>query len=284
MKKILLGLLPVLVFTGCESVNVTQIASSASNIFTSFQKSQQGFDTEQEYYLGRTVSANILNEYPLYNNKEATSYLNQVGKTLSLNSDMPETYGGYHFAILDSDEINAFAAPGGFIFVTKGMVKLCKSEDALASVLAHEIAHVELKHGVDSIKQSRMTELATVIGKESIKNFGDEKLQAITENFGGAIEDIMHTMVVNGYSRELEFEADQNAIKILKRTGYNTSAIVDMLSQMDKRLEHDTLGFGSTHPAAKDRIESLKELVDNNTNIPQNRQKRFNKFINSIKS
>ncbi|HDL65299.1 MAG TPA: peptidase M48, partial [Proteobacteria bacterium] len=94
---------------------------------------------EQEYYIGRAVAATVLKTYKPYQNKKATRYLNLVGQTLAAASDKPETYGGYHFMIMDSDEINAFSAPGGLIFVSRGMLRLCENEDDLAAVLAHEI-------------------------------------------------------------------------------------------------------------------------------------------------
>ncbi len=75
-----------------------------------------------------------------------------LGQSLVIFSDRPETFGGYHFLLLDSNEINAFAAPGGLILVTRGMLQCCANEDELAAVLAHEIAHVEKKHGLTAIK------------------------------------------------------------------------------------------------------------------------------------
>ena len=94
--------------------------------------------------------------------------------TLSKTSDLPETFGGYHFLILDSDEINAFAAPGGFIFVTRGLLRCCKHEDAAAAVLAHEIGHVELRHGLQAIKKSRITTALTTLGIAGVKTFGGD--------------------------------------------------------------------------------------------------------------
>jgi beta-barrel assembly-enhancing protease len=79
---------------------------------------------------------------------------------------MPETFGGYHFLILDSDEINAFAAPGGLIFVTRGMLRCCDSEDAVAAVLAHEVGHVQHQHGIQTIRKPALTSAFTILAAE----------------------------------------------------------------------------------------------------------------------
>jgi predicted Zn-dependent protease len=266
-----------------ENLDLSSLVESSVKVYKSVSKAKEDINSEQEYYIGRTVAAQIYSKYRPYNDKASHLYINKIGKTLAYNSNAPETFSGYHFAILDSNEINAFAAPGGFIFVTRGMLKLCDSEDAIASVLAHEIAHIEHKHGISTIKKSRLTSAVTTIGKEGSKHFGDEKLQEITNNFGDSIEDIMNTLVVNGYSRSYEYDADQTALQILKRTGYNQSAMVDMLQKMQKRLQDDTFGFGSTHPKAAKRIENIKPLIEDNIkSIPNNRNKRFRSHMKYI--
>ncbi len=262
----------ILSFSGCteEQINLTL------NSITNVTKASKELNPEQEYYLGRTVSANIFSRYSLYNNKKATSYINYIGNTLALNSTVPETFGGYHFAILESSEINAFAAPGGFIFVTKGMLKLCKNEDALAAVLAHEIAHIELKHGINSIKKSKITSALSQIGMDIADEYGDEDIKNITKEFGGSINDIVNTMIVKGYSRSSEYEADISAVELLQKTGYDQNAMVQMLSKMDKRLKNDHAGFGSTHPSPKDRIENLTPYLSQNSNkVTAFRDKRY---------
>lgn len=287
-KYLLIGTLAGSLFTGCKEIQIEQLdipslVESGTKVFKSISRASEEINPEQEYYIGRTVSVNIYDRYSPYNNKNAALYLNKVGKLLSLNSDMPETFGGYHFAILDSNEVNAFAAPGGFIYVTKGMIRLCDSEDALAAVLAHEISHVQLKHGIDSIKKSRITSAVAVFSQEGAKQFGNEDVQKISEDFGGAISDIMNTLVVNGYSRSFEYEADKNALVILKRTGYDQNAMVDMLARMKQRLKSDTAGFGSTHPRAQDRIDNIVSLIDTKRKtIPFARKIRFDNFIKNI--
>ena len=97
---------------------------------------------EQEYYLGRAVAARIMSIYPVSDDKKLTAYLNLVGQAVLAFSDSPESFRGYHFVVLKSSEFNALSAPSGFVFVSSGMIEKMPDEDALASVLAHEIAHV----------------------------------------------------------------------------------------------------------------------------------------------
>ena len=106
---------------------------------------------EQEYYIGRAVAATVLSKYKPYDISAGNEYLNVLGQGLALSSDRPETFGGYHFLIMDSDEINAFSAPGGLVLVSRGLIRCCPNEDALAAVLAHEIGHVEKQHGLRAI-------------------------------------------------------------------------------------------------------------------------------------
>ncbi len=137
-----------------QGVVTEEQAKSITRSTTAIAKTLEDFTPEQEYYIGRSVGAVIVNRYKPYPNAQANSYLNLVGQTLAQASDRPETFGGYHFLILDSDEINAFAAPGGLIFVSRGMLRCCRSEDAVAAVLAHEVGHIQLRHGIQSIKRA----------------------------------------------------------------------------------------------------------------------------------
>jgi predicted Zn-dependent protease len=180
---------------------------------------------------------------------------------------------------MDSSDINAFAAPGGLILVSRGMIKCCRSENALAAVLAHEIAHVSLNHGLQAINKSRLTSAATILGTEAAKNLGSKEFSDLTKAFEDSISDITKTMVNNGYSRHLEFQADKTAISTLRRAGYNPTGLIAMLSEMDKNLKPGGLDFAKTHPAPKDRIAELTKPLANITPqpLPAAVNKRFAK-------
>ena len=241
-------------------------------------KSFQDITPEQEYYIGRAVAANVVSTYTPCPDDQFNLYLNTLGQTLALASDRPETFGGYHFLLLDSPEINAFAAPGGLILVTRGMVRLCKTEDALAAVLAHEISHVQGQHGLKSIKNSRLTSALTIIAGEAAKSYSPAQISKLTEAFEGSITDIASTLMKSGYSRDLEREADKGAVTILMRVGYDPGALIVMLTEMKKQLKPGGLDFAKTHPNPNDRIEDIRPLVGRGlsaTPVSPGRQKRF---------
>ncbi|MFH1039202.1 MAG: M48 family metalloprotease [PVC group bacterium] len=239
---------------------------------------------EQEYYIGRAVAATVLHAYPPYDDKEAIRYLNLLGQTLAAASDKPETFAGYHFLILDSDQINAFAAPGGFIFISRGMIRLCRNEDDLAAVLAHEVGHVQNQHGLKAIKSGRLTSALTILAAEGAKSFGGKELAELTEAFEGSISDITSTMMNSGYARSAEREADESAIVIVKRVGYNPNGLVEMLREMKKQLKPGGLDFAKTHPDPNDRIKDVEAIIDTYTvvAVPAPRQERFGRNLKGI--
>jgi len=243
----------------------------------------KGISPEQEYYIGRAVAARMLTSYDALENSAANQYLNQLGQTLAMASDRPETFAGYHFLLFDSDEINAFAAPSGFILVSTGLGNLCQSEDELAAVLAHEIGHVVGKHGLRAIKNSRLTSALTILATEGARNFGDQDMKELVTNYEGSIDDIAGTLLVNGYSRGLEEEADREAVTILERVGYDPKALTRMLGEMQKRLKPGGLDFARTHPAPQDRIDAIAPVLANLPDLsePQVRRDRFQAVLRS---
>lgn len=269
------------VATGAISADQAQsIDRSATAVGKAFEK----LTPEQEYYIGRSVAATILADYKPFDQAAATRYLNTLGMALALSSDKPETFGGWHFLIMDTDEINAFAAPGGFILVSRGMLRCCRNEDELAAVLAHEIGHVQHEHGLRAIKKSRWTSAFTILGTEAAKNLGGQQLAELTSAFEGAIDDVTATMVNSGYARTLESEADAAALVILRRVGYNPAGLVNMLGEMGRRLEKDTRGFAKTHPDPNDRIKDLQRAIGAITPVEQHpaRQARFSAALSGI--
>jgi len=266
-----------------QGVVTPEQAKSIVRSTTAISKALEDFTPEQEYYIGRSVGAVIVNRYKPYPNAQGNSYLNLLGQTLAQASDRPETFGGYYFLILDSDEINAFAAPGGLIFVSRGMLRCCRSEDAVAAVLAHEIAHIQFRHGIQSIEKSRQTQALTILAAEGAKTFGKKELADLTRTFEGSINDITSTMINNGYSRGFEQEADAAAVRTLSRVGYNPNALVAMLREMEGRLKPGGLDFAKTHPSPGSRIGDIESIVGRAplAESPA-RQERFRRAMGNI--
>jgi beta-barrel assembly-enhancing protease len=256
------------------------IRKSAKAVARTFED----FTPEQEYYIGRTIGAMILEKYPAYPDESANRYLNVMGKTLALASDMPETFGGYHFLIQDSGQVNGLSAPGGLVFITRGMLRCCRSEDAVAAVLAHEIGHVQMKHGLQAIKKSRVTTALTTLGIEGAKTFGGEDLAGLTRTFEDSVTDITQTLINNGYSRGFEREADMAAVTLMNRVGYDPNGLTDMLKVMAEKLVPGRPDFARTHPAPAIRIAEIEKVIGRHGAVTSTgaRQARFRKNLGGI--
>jgi len=200
-----------------------------------------------------------------------------LGQSLALFSTRPETFGGYHFLVLDSDAINAFAAPGGLVFMTRGMLRLCSTEHEVAAVLAHEIAHVQHQHGLKAIKADRLTAVFEVIGTEAAKNLSPGRLKEVTAEFANSVTDVTGSLINSGYSQGTEFEADKGAVVILQNAGYNPAALVSMLAAMKTRLKPGAPDFAKTHPDPEVRIERIRRQIGTLAPVvesPQSRERR----------
>lgn len=215
---------------------------------------------EEEYYIGRSVAALILARYKVWDNPSATNYINLLTQAVALYSDRPEIYEGYHVLLLDSEEVNALAAPGGFIFITRGLLKTCPDEDALAGVLAHEIGHVSARHGLQAIKKSRLVEAFKLLAVEAAERLAAEKVGQLTELFEGALDDIVAQLIERGYDRQAEMEADSLALKTVNRAGYSPAGLILFLEKLSEKeaRERALKGWFSTHPKPQDRLEKLR--------------------------
>jgi len=230
---------------------------------------------EQEYYMGRAVAANLLGSYRIWNgNANLTNYLNRICMSIVINSPRPDIFNGYHAAILDSNEINAFATPGGHILITRGLINTARSEDALAAVIAHEIAHIQLQHSIKAIRNSRISNALVVTGIAATGAYTGMSVNELTSVFNESISEIMQTLVTNGYSREQEFEADNTAMALLAAAGYNPQALIEMLQALPSS---GSAGFSRTHPTAAQRITNAQRTVGNHsvTDTSSSRTARF---------
>jgi len=230
------------------------------------------------------VGANILSQIPPYEEAKTNAYLNLLGQSLAMVSDRPETFGGYHFLVLDSAAINAFAAPGGLVFVSRGLLRCADSEDAVAAILAHEIGHVVKQHGLKAIKTARFKDAGLAIGKAAVEELGSAELAKVTAAFSGTIDDITSTLVNSGYSRGAEKEADLAAVEILKRSGYDPNALVRMLVVMKSRLKPGGPDFAKTHPDPEDRIAEIRKVLPEAPALaaPPARQSRYQAALGKI--
>ncbi len=227
------------------------------------KKAQEDFTPEQEYYIGRAVAATILGDtrYPAYKDAKSREYVNLLGLNLAFGSSMPETYGGWHFLVLDSAEINAFGAPSGYVLVSRELLRCARTEDEVAAILAHEIGHVALRHGINAIKTARTAGAATSGLKALAMLGGNSTVQQLTAAFGDVIKDLIDNLVNKGYSRQLEYQADAAGVAILAGVGYDPRALVRMLEVMQTKWKKDGPGFMKTHPSPAERIKELEKVL-----------------------
>ena len=300
-KALILSLLALALALGPGCATITKLgaqAAAATGVISAQQaesivktgsavaKAAEKITPRQEHYLGRAVAATVLGQYKVYDNREATRYINVLGQSLALRSEKPFTFSGYHFAIMDTDEINAFAAPGGFILVSRGLLRCCPNEDALAAVLAHEIGHIQHAHGLSAIKKGRLTTVFTTAAAEAGKSLGSGAVAQLTAALEGSVSDITKTMVSSGYARKFETEADRTAVEVLKKTGYNPNGLKQMLTDLHKRTEDakKVAGFAKTHPDAMVRLNDIEPLLRDfgPVTVPSARAARFNKALTGI--
>jgi predicted Zn-dependent protease len=278
MKKYAIALfLALCVILSCESFDPSILGDAAKSLGVSDNvadaitagvgtaadsvKAANSLTPENEYYLGRAVAANIAGKYTVYNGSPAlVTYLNKICNTLVINSPRPDIYKGYHVAVLDTQEINAFATPGGHIFVTRGLIACAPNEDALASVIAHEIAHIQLRHALTSIRNARYLNAAVSGALAGVGEVAGANAKELAGVMSDSVNEVITTMVVNGFSKSQELEADTTALALLASAGYQPSSILDMLRSLEQKQQSGQ-GFSKTHPSPADRITNVNKSL-----------------------
>jgi len=250
-------------------------------------KSQEDLTPEQEYYLGRAVSARVLAKYPPKLDPGLTRYVNSVGQVIVSVSDLPETFGGYHFAVIESDEINAVSAPGGFVFISRGLLWRLKDEDSLAAVLAHEVAHVVHRDGVSAIANSNLFSALTDATKQAAavgmsKSAMPVELGPLTEMFSTSVAGLSEKLLVTGYDRSQEYKADQYAVELLRRAGYRSDSLANTLKVIQTSAGTAQGGWFDTHPTPERRLEALGEAGPDVTHEATLKQ-RSDRFVTYIR-
>lgn len=293
MKRALLLAAALLAVPAVGSCKVQLTPEGLAKTWDAITDAQKDLTPENEYWTGRSVATNLLarHEYR-YHDADAlqdgslsgtTAYVSAVGGVLAASAmetprkgDRPAPIAGWHFTIIESDTINAFAAPGGWVFVTTAAIKAAKSEDELAAVLAHEIAHVVRGHALGSIKKGRWANVAKTALDTSVQ-LDEQSLGELTQVFEGAMDDMIDGILVKGYSKDTEYEADRVGLEIMAHAGYDPQALVRYLKTLDAEQGGGSGGFQATHPKASDRIAKIQGPAQelSKVEIPQVRFKRF---------
>src|SRR5512142_969772 len=213
-------------------------------------KDIRGPDESEEIAIGRQIAGDLLGAAPLVKDARLQKYVNQVGEWVASQSERPDL--PWHFGVIESEDVNAFAAPGGYIFVTKGLYRLLQNEADLAGVLGHEIGHVIRKHHLKLLQQSKLVDLG---GKALAKQSGSDKVQQL---IGSGAE-----IVARSLDKDAEFEADRIGVVLATRAGYDAYGLPSVLQQ----IGHISGDQGSvallfkTHPLPEDRLARLDSAM-----------------------
>jgi len=261
--------------------NIQSLFDNAfSGMDRAFSQMEEEFTPEDAYYLGRAVAANILRIYkPYTGNLELTKYLNKICQTILINSPGFELYNGCQVNILDSPDYNAFATPGGHIFITRGLVEAMTSEDMLAAIIAHEMAHIILKHGIVMITNMRLNNEMTAIGNRAGEIAGNSPAARRAMEFRNSITSMVDSMVKNGYSQDQEFEADRKALELLAAAGYDPEALLQVLAILHRTQGSHPGGLFTTHPSPVDRFVNAQRWIEN-YRVEDTRSYRVPRFRN----
>jgi predicted Zn-dependent protease len=238
----------------------------------SAKQATKTIDESEEIEIGHGIAANLLGASPLLPDAKVQQYVNEVGRWVSLHTERPDL--PWQFGVLASSDINAFATPGGTIFITNGLMQRLESESELAGVLAHEMVHVLRKHHLAALQKSARMDIASMLAGEALKDKGnsevlDKAVKAGTEVYA------------RGLDKNDEFEADRMGIVIATRAGYDPYGLPAVLQMLDSINAQDSslaLMF-KTHPAPHDRLSLLEKAMGDRFDAypaPVKADKRFN--------
>lgn len=225
-----------------------QQAAPAPSLFSSTS-------ADEEVRIGRQLAGDLLGAVPLAKDAKLQRYVNEVGRWVASQSDRPDLK--WYFGVLDSADVNAFALPGGYVFVTRGLVELLSSEAELAGVLGHEIAHVMLQHHLKVLKQSQMVGVASGVIGSQVGGRGLEGA-AVQQLLGKGAE-----AVARGLDKSAEFEADRVGVVLATRAGYSPYGLPVALQKIAQRNPRDAslaLLF-KTHPLPQERLAKLGDAM-----------------------
>ena len=216
----------------------------------------------QEIAMGKNYHAQVLQQYPLYEDKAIQEYVQKIGDSLSSKSHRPNLF--YRFTVLDSPDINAFALPGGYIYINRGLMAYLSSEEELAAVLGHEIGHVTARHSVRQQSQSQLLGILTAA------------VDMKTGRSAGNLMNLASSALLSGYGRDMELEADDLGAQYLFLDGYSTKGMMDVLTvlkdqeiyskELSKKRGQEPVnyhGVFASHPSNDKRLQGILEEVSN---------------------
>jgi predicted Zn-dependent protease len=219
-------------------------------------KAAKEFSEPEEIELGQEVAANLLSLGPLLDNQEVQAYVNRVGRWITMHSERPDL--PWTFVVLDIADANAFAAPGGYIVITKGLLLRLNSEAELAGVLGHEASHVVRKHHLSAIKKADTSAFLKSLGDTALETSG--KANSKNKNIL-AVLNVSIGLYGVGLDKDSEFEADRMGVVLATRAGYEPFGLPAALQSIQGRSGSDLNLLLSTHPPAGERLNRLDKAM-----------------------
>ncbi len=218
-------------------------------------KSQQEITPEEENGIGGSLAIEVIDRYNgKYENDQIQRYVNLTGKNIARHCGQGDIE--FKFLVLNSDEINAFAAPGGYVFITKGLYFMLENEAQLAGVLSHEIAHIIQKHIIKTLQRGKLlmnlTKITALAAKKDVNKYSE------------LMASVNSTLFEKGVDKEFEYEADLIGIKYAADIGYNPYGLYKFLINLEKVSGKKKSIFFSTHPDIADRISKLANILSSN--------------------
>ena len=249
MKKTKRSWLNLALVLGCCGV----LAVSCTTDYVTGKKTFSLVSESQEVAMGREADPQIVAQYGLYDDKDLSEFINALGQSLARESHRPQLE--YTFRVLDSEIINAFALPGGYVYVTRGILAHFNSEDELAGVLGHEIGHVVARHSAEQMSRQQLAGLGLGLGSAVL---GDLEQFAQAAGFGVQL-------LLLRYSRGQESESDRLGVEYSTKLGYDAHRMAKFFQTLDRMSEksgQSLPSFMSTHPDPGDRENTVYALTD----------------------
>ena len=257
-----------------KNLNVNQVLDTASRLSQGTQEPTE----QQEADIGRQWAATLTGAAPLVHDTEIERYVNRVGLWVALQSERPNL--PWRFGVLDDADINAFAAPGGYVFVTRGLLQHLHSEGELAGVLGHEVAHVVRKHQLHAVQRATgMSNLADLVSQHVQTPTG--VTGAVSDRLLSGFKEVMS----RGLDRGDELEADRMGVVLAARAGYNPyglPAVLQMLQSLNPQDASLALMF-ATHPSPGARLDALERLMDQRFDIYAGQAENIDRFRNVMR-
>jgi beta-barrel assembly-enhancing protease len=208
---------------------------------------------DEEKQLGEQVSAQLRNRFGVMQDEKVTKYVTLVGSVLAQASTKPKV--DWKFVVLDTDGVNAYAAPGGYVHITRGLLGLMKNEAELAGVLGHELTHITERHTIEAIKQGKLVNM----GGEAAGSGGGLRQQFISRMAAAAFNKVFEGQ----FSQGDENESDRIGSQLANKTGYAPNGIAEVLKKIQARngSRSDRNGMFASHPSIKERIANNEKLI-----------------------